>query len=155
MNRPSGQEWAVTPTDGAPTPRFGHTALWTGREMIVFGGWAFNEGPTSTGARFDPVAGRWTAISTKRAPEGRYEHSAVWTGREMIVWGGRDSANTFTTGGRYDPEKDEWTSLTTDGAPKDGYHQAVWTGDSMIIFGSQWSYPYLWTPPSNIYLFQR
>jgi len=154
MNRPSGQEWAVTPIAGAPTARFGHTAVWTGREMIVWGGGSI-EGPTSTGARFDPVAGRWTPISTRRAPEGRFDHSAVWTGREMVVWGGRDSANIFVTGGRYDPEKDEWTSLTTDGAPEGIDYQAVWTGNSMIIFGSQQSYPYRWTPPSNIYLFQR
>jgi hypothetical protein len=31
--------WAATSTTNAPSPRFLHTGVWTGSEMIVWGGW--------------------------------------------------------------------------------------------------------------------
>ena len=35
---PSTNSWAVTSTTNAPATRFYHTAVWTGSEMIVWGG---------------------------------------------------------------------------------------------------------------------
>ena len=69
-----------------PLAVHGHTAVWTGSEMIVWGGlWLrrFN-----SGGRYNPSTDSWTATSTTNAPTARYGHTAVWTGSEMIVWGG-------------------------------------------------------------------
>jgi hypothetical protein len=101
---PDTNSWTETTTTNAPDGRTTHTAVWTGAEMIVWGGQAgldlgyyFN-----TGGRYDPSADSWTATSTVNAPYGRYRHTAVWTGSEMIVWGGILYSNTSTsTGGRY------------------------------------------------------
>ena len=35
---PSTDIWTPTSTTGAPGARYGHTAIWTGSEMIVWGG---------------------------------------------------------------------------------------------------------------------
>ena len=83
---PSGcvDNWAATSTINAPTGRYEHTAVWTGSEMIVWGG----EFPAvNTGGRYNPSTDSWTATSTTNAPSARYDHTAVWTGSEMIVWG--------------------------------------------------------------------
>src|SRR5438552_3162268 len=93
--------WTATSTTSAPAGRYLHTAVWTGSEMIVWGG--FNGSSFfNTGGRYNPGTDSWTATSTTSAPVARYFHTAVWTGSEMIVWGGTDG--TFlNTGGRYNP----------------------------------------------------
>jgi hypothetical protein len=75
--------WTATSTSNAPAARAYHTAVWTGSEMIVWGG---NLSPLNTGGRYDPTTDRWTATSTTNAPDGRSGHTAVWTGTEMIIW---------------------------------------------------------------------
>src|SRR5437588_9802368 len=82
---PSSDTWAATPTTNPPSGRSFHTAVWTGSEMIVWGGGG-QSGELNTGGRLG--AGGWTATSTANAPSARQEHTAVWTESEMIVWGG-------------------------------------------------------------------
>ena len=79
--------WTATSTTNAPDARTGHTAVWTGSEMIVWGG-VNGFGVFNTGGRYNPSTDTWTATSTTNAPEARAGHTAVWTGSEMIVWGG-------------------------------------------------------------------
>jgi hypothetical protein len=92
--------WIATSTTNAPSGRWRHTAVWTGSEMIVWGGFG-SAGLLNTGGRYNPSTDSWTATSTVNAPSVRYLHTAVWTGSEMIVWGGIDQ-NTFdlNTGGK-------------------------------------------------------
>src|SRR4029434_5360534 len=85
---PATDSWPATSTTRAD-PRTGHTAVWTGSEMIVWGGGG-SSGQLDTGARYDPGTDSWPATSTTNAPSGRGGHKAVWTGSEMIVWGGSD-----------------------------------------------------------------
>ncbi len=35
---PTGDVWSSTTLTGAPASRFSHTAIWTGAEMLIFGG---------------------------------------------------------------------------------------------------------------------
>ena len=127
--------WAATTTSGAPVGRNNHTAVWTGTEMIVWGGVANDGTRRSDGGRYNPSLDTWTPTTTSGAPAARYVHTAVWTGTEMIVWGGTGAAN-FNDGGRYSPFTNSWTSTTTTGAPvaRNG-HTAVWTGSEMIVWG--------------------
>ena len=90
---------------GRPDGRVSHTAVWTGSEMIVWGG-EDNANDLSTGGRYNPANDSWMATSTTNAPDARRSHTAVWTGTEMIVWGGSDDANHLNTGGRYNPAND-------------------------------------------------
>ena len=129
--------WTATSTTNTPEARSGHTAVWTGSEMIIWGGGAglmFN-----TGGKYNPSTDSWTATSISNAPSVRVNHTAVWSGTEMIVWGGvDDTIQFFNTGGRYNPVTNSWTATTTTNAP-DGRssHTAVWTGSEMIVWGGQ------------------
>jgi N-acetylneuraminic acid mutarotase len=127
--------WTATSITNAPDPRDSHTAVWTGSEMIVWGGGGSSG--FNTGGRYNPGTDSWTATSTINAPGGRFYHTVVWTGTEMIVWGGTpDASNGLNTGGRYNPSTDTWTATSTTNAPAARYlHTAVWSGTEMIIWG--------------------
>jgi len=143
--------FSPTSTVSAPSNREEHTAIWTGTEMIVWGG--FGDGSYfDTGSRYDPSTDTWTPTSTTGAaairkfhsavwtPTSRNFHSAVWTGTEMIVWGGDTipeiGVGETDTGGIYNPSTDTWTPTTTTGAPSArDKHTAVWTGTEMIVWG--------------------
>jgi hypothetical protein len=132
-------------------PRMQHTAVWTGGEMIVWGGvlGSFSSDPIfDDGGRYDPATDSWQPTTEQGAPAPRAAHTAVWTGAEMIVWGGAAydveqtpnstiySPKDFQDGGRYDPRTDSWRSIDVAGAPLGRYwHHAVWTGTEMIVFG--------------------
>jgi N-acetylneuraminic acid mutarotase len=132
---PNTNSWTATNTYDVPDPRVSHTAVWTGSEMIVWGG-SEGTGEINTGGQYNPSTDSWTATSTTNAPEARVYHTAVWTGGEMIVWGGTDFVNYFNTGGRYNPITDNWTATSTANAPEGrDFHTAVWTGSEMIVWG--------------------
>ena len=131
---PINDVWMPTSTINAPIARRGHTAVWTGSEMIVWGGTP-TIGSLNTGGRYDPVNDVWTATSTNGAPSPRNNHSAIWTGTEMILWGGA-AGNPLNDGGRYNPATDTWQPLTLVNAPLPRQrHTAVWTRQEMIIWG--------------------
>ena len=133
---PSTDSWTATDIASAPAGRYSHTAVWTGIEMIVWGG--FNASPPydlNTGGRYNPSTDSWAATNTINAPVGRDNHTAVWSGAEMIVWGG-SGPGVSNTGGRYNPNSDSWTATSTTGAPAGRpLHTAVWTGTQMIVWG--------------------
>ena len=133
---PLADSWRPTSTANAPSPRFGHTAIWTGSEMIVWGGRNGNV-YWNGGGRYDPIADTWSATRLDAStPPAVYDHTAVWTGVEMIVWGGFDGGTTVDTGGRYDPATDTWQRTTRTAAPRPmSRHTAVWSGSEMILWG--------------------
>src|SRR5438132_1524869 len=134
---PTIDSWTATSTTNAPVGRNGHTAVWTGSEMIVWGGNESGVSTVNSGGRYDPNTNSWSATSTANAPAARIYHSAVWTGSEMIVWGGSDlSANYKNTGARYNPSTDTCTAISTTNAPTARIgHTAIWAGSEMIVCG--------------------
>ena len=128
--------WTATTTVNAPEARETRTAVWTGSEMIIWGGGNSNPGGLNTGGRYNPALDTWTATNTTNAPEGRGSQSTVWTGSELIIWGGFNGTVLLNTGGRYNPITDSWTPTSTTNAPAArAQHSAVWTGSEMIIWG--------------------
>jgi N-acetylneuraminic acid mutarotase len=134
---PTTNSWVATTTNNAPDARFGHAAVWTGTEMIVWGGYDNQHPPPkNTGGRYNPSTDSWVATTINNAPEGAFDHTAVWSGTEMIVWGGYGGLPFLNTGGRYNPNTDSWVATTTNGAPAGrSIHTAVWTGTEMIVWG--------------------
>ena len=108
----SGDTWTATSTTNAPGARQESTAVWTGSEMIVWGGF-FGGLALSTGGRYNPGTDSWTATSTTGVPAGRGLSTSVWTSSEMIIWGGWDDQDFLNTGGRYNPGTDSWTATST------------------------------------------
>ncbi|HEV8700526.1 MAG TPA: hypothetical protein VGV60_04545 [Candidatus Polarisedimenticolia bacterium] len=134
---PVTDTWRPTSTDSAPRARAEHSAVWTGKDMIVWGGTY----GLRTGGLYDPATDTWRATSEVNAPEGRHAHTAIWTGSRMIVWGGESNSipvSGFDTGGIYDPVGDTWQSMSTFNAPTPrDRHTAVWTGEVMIVWGGE------------------
>jgi len=131
--------WAGFPSSTlAPTPRFYHSAVWTGTNMIVVGGFVTGSVLQNNGKSYDPATNTWVDINMTGGPGLRGSHTAIWTGSKMIVWGGRiDASGTPTnTGMSYDPSTNLWTAISTTGAPSARWgHVAVWTGSKMIVWG--------------------
>jgi hypothetical protein len=134
---PATDRW--TPISPAPLrTEGGHTAVWTGSRMLVWGG-NLGESPSGEGASYDPATNRWTRLAPAPiAP--RFGHTAVWTGDRMIVWGGFPGASrgqepTYADGASYDPATDSWAPLAAAPVTGRAEHTAVWTGRSMVVWG--------------------
>jgi len=136
---PATDSWTLTSnSDGTPSARAYHTAIWTGSEMVIWGGRiALSPYEVNTGGRYNPSTDTWTATSTgANVPTGRDFHTAVWTGTEMIVWGGGGTSASWT-GGRYNPSTNSWTPTSTNVSRQGAAHTAVWTGTEMIVWGGE------------------
>jgi N-acetylneuraminic acid mutarotase len=138
--------WTATSTINVPSPRLSQTAVWTGSQMIIWGGgYLFDPQHTGQeflrdGASYDPVANTWRAINPINSPT--IPGPAIWTGNEMIIWGGSSDSPPYfrDTGRRYNPAANVWLPTSTSGnvpVGRDG-HTAVWTGTEMIIWGGYW-----------------
>jgi N-acetylneuraminic acid mutarotase len=137
---PASNTWAAISTSNAPSGRNQHSAIWTGSEMLIWGG---DPGNTfvSDGGRYNPSTDIWQPISTNGAPSPRGQHSAVWTGSEMVIWGGVYNTSANSIGYRddalaYNPTTDSWRPLSTSNAPSGRNGQAtLWTGTEMLVWG--------------------
>jgi hypothetical protein len=130
---PITNTWTPTSTVGAPEGRGEHAAVWTGTEMIIWGGSSDTSGQPGTGGRYNPHTDTWVSVSQAGAPLARHDAYEAWTGTEMIIWGGGPFRND---GARYDPATDEWTPMTNVGAPSGRtFSSAIWTGNLFIVWG--------------------
>src|ERR1700722_12956712 len=86
---------AATIADGrwttiAPFPlevRSQDAVVWTGSQLIVWGGEIAPKVVVGDGAAYAPDTNAWRVLPP--APiSGRVMAAAVWTGQEMIIWGG-------------------------------------------------------------------
>lgn len=120
-----------------------HSAVWTGSEVIVWGGQDNEQRALGTGLRIDPERGTVRALSANGAPEPRFRHFAAWTGKEMVVWGGVRTAESDTDmgepaegGGLYDPERDSWRPISAEQGPGPRLCASVaWTGAELFVWG--------------------
>jgi N-acetylneuraminic acid mutarotase len=136
---PATDSWLPTSLSfTTPEPRHRHTAVWTGTQMIVWGGAenSTNELLMKSGGRYDPVGDAWLRTSElSNTPAARHKHTAVWTGNEMIVWGGSTSGTTSVIGGRYNPNSDSWLPTTSQGPKVRNGPVVLWTGTEMLVWG--------------------
>ena len=128
---PANDSWTPT-SSGAnvPTVRYRHAAIWTGTEMIIWGGL----GGFGSGGRYNPIADSWR--TTSAAPNGTFVPvlgaAVVWTGTEMILWGG---AADRSDGLRYNPVTDVWTPTSTGAnvpSPRGGHGGVDGDGDDRL-----------------------
>lgn len=116
-------------------------AVWSGTEMIVWSGVAYDPVTDSwpyltDGAAFNLANGTWRVIAPGPL-SGRQHPAAVWTGTEMIVWGGFIGEDVRAyDGAAYNPTTDTWRLL-----PEIPYNMTasinlssmVWTGDEAVV----------------------
>jgi len=92
-----------------PEDRSRHTAVWTGDDMVIFGGetspdrYAEKVGAYSLPAS-PQASGSWADVLGEYYPLKVKHHTAVWTGEAMIVWGGQVDRRAFkNTGAMFFP----------------------------------------------------
>ena len=128
--------WMNGATNSAPSPRSAQAAVWTGQQLMIWGGRGMGNAFLASGALYDPAADAWAATSTVSAPSARADHTAVWTGSQMLIWGGRGAAGYLGSGGGLIPGGAIWSTTSTNGAPAGRSGQvAVWTGSQMLVWG--------------------
>jgi hypothetical protein len=134
--RPPDDPYHLDP--GPLEPRGGQTVLWTGGEMLVWGG-ATSDAPATRidGAAFDPDTGVWRPIAEPPL-EGLQPNAAVWTGDVMVVIA-RDATLT------YDPDADSWETIG------EGLlaGQAIWVDDRPFVWNATGVFGFddgTWTP---------
>ena len=129
----AGYRWSALPK--APIAgRTGAATVWTGKEMIVWGGSsrAAHERFWRDGAAYNPRTRQWRKLP--RSPlAARVRTVAVWTGQEMVVWGGVGNRGVVTDGAAYDPRGNSWRRL-----PKPPFRfaysfDAAWTGHEVLF----------------------
>lgn len=125
-------------------PRAGHVGVWTGEEVLIYGGvtGSVSVPPLTTGLGFDPGEGSWRSL--KPSPEGVSSwptRRAVWTGTEMIIAGRtpyEDGEELLLM--QYSPSDDEWrVAPFPEGRRAIG--AMVWTGAEVIVAGGDLHYP--------------
>jgi hypothetical protein len=135
---PNTNLWSTVNTINTLGVRLLYSAIWTGTEMIIWGGRNnILYQNLNTGQKYNPTTNTWTSISTLNCPSARFGHSAVWTGSEMLIYGGTSNDSTLY---RYNPSTNNWSNPITNNsniALDNGLsqHVAFWSGADMIIFG--------------------
>jgi hypothetical protein len=117
-------------------PRDGGVHVWTGSELIVWGGGRPGRPTATNGAAYDPAWDAWRPI--RQAPIGLNLASGMWTGRELVVFGSlldhRNVAETRTSvGAAYDPARGSWRELSRSRLSPQAT-SAVWLEGRMVAW---------------------
>ncbi len=135
---PGSAGWTRLPS--APiAPRSEYAAVWTGKEMIVWGGYSGNTTLYGDGAAYDPATRTWTKIAAGPLA-GQALPVAVWTGKDMLIFGGSGISGASSAGAAYDPATNTWRKLapipgSLGGNLTGSGSYAVWTGKVMVAWG--------------------
>jgi hypothetical protein len=141
---PTSQVWSGIGdgwTELAPPPEILESSVqvWTGRELILWGG---NEGDgrnhSDGGYAFAGDTLTWRPIAPSPL-SARSFSAAVWTGREMLIWGGATGSwpdeQQLGDGAAYDPSSDTWRSMAPAPIGPNAPIVAEWTGREMVVWG--------------------
>lgn len=108
--------------------------VWTGREMIGWGGGCCGDN-LDDGYAYDPVRARWRRLPRAPLP-GMQAPLGVWTGAELVIAGGQDSdtGTRFDVAAAYDPRADRWRRIAPWPEWRTGA-TAVRAGREMLVVG--------------------
>lgn len=133
---PDTNQWRKL-ADSPLSPRAGHVAVWTGTEMIVWGGgyridgFGIGDVPADGGA-YNPAADSWRRIAD--APSEAFGAKAVLTGHYVVV-----GAGTTRAGGNptvilaYDIAADSWLSIPLDLHGMSGVYDIAASGSGVAV----------------------
>ena len=98
-------------------------AVWTGKEMLVWG---------CGFLAFDPLSNRWRRLSDPPARQG----IVGATGREIIGWGGGCCGDADAGGAAYTPATGTWRKLAPSPLTAEQRPTGAWTGRELVLFVS-------------------
>jgi hypothetical protein len=108
---------------GPLDPRIRPITVWTGTEMLVYGGHTQGDARPNVGAGYDPSTQSWRTLAP--APDGDGSSVGVWTDRELVVI---SSLSTLA----YQPELDRWRTVAE--APPGDDWTAVFDGSGVVVW---------------------
>ena len=118
---PAADTWREL-ADPPATPGYcRRDAVWTGKQMLVWGCDLLS---------YDPAANEW-----RRLPDPPTRHGILaWTGHELLGWGGGCCGDVSDDGSAYNPATNTWRKLAP--APVSGQQSPIgaWTGRELVIF---------------------
>jgi hypothetical protein len=151
---PKADRWTPMSRSGAPAGRYAtERSVWTGKELIVWGGLSYATGTTfqpvvelvDDGGVYDLARNTWRPIPSKGAPRGGLAPFA-WTGRELIVISKLDGysmpGQMLFEGARFDPGANAWSpmsppSLALAETLEFANLKVYWLGSVLAVFGTK------------------
>lgn len=128
---------------GSLGPRVGHIAVWTGSQLLVYGGAAGSHQapPLDTGLAYDPVEASWHDLAPSPVRlEWWQSLQGVWAGDQMLV-AGRATDGSGIVVLSYEPGSDTWSTSPTLPSDREAVGGVVWTGTELILAGGDEHYP--------------
>jgi N-acetylneuraminic acid mutarotase len=115
---------------------------WSGRELIVYGGYGpptAEDAPLAIekrGAAYDPAADTWRPLATSPLEPRLLPGFTAGPG-SLLVWGGQafEPERVWRNGALYDADANSWTStpaLATS-TSNNAEPRAVWTGEEFLV----------------------
>jgi hypothetical protein len=120
---PATNAWRRLAAPSTSVREPGYKAVWTGREMLVWG--AFHS------LAFNPQTGQWRSLH-ESLPGG----IVVWTGREAIGWGGGCCGDARSNGAAYNPAARTFRKLPRSPLAPTQQPLGAWTGRELILIVS-------------------
>ncbi|MES2774718.1 MAG: hypothetical protein V4722_11065 [Bacteroidota bacterium] len=156
---PAANSWIPISTTNAPTPRKKHKAVWTGSELVIWGGLDSAGIYKNTGARYHPTTNTWSTMPVPAAFSGRSDFTMTAAGANIVIWGGKysesrtrtftdpcsppntvtltyDSVANLRDGRVYNLAANSWLTMPLLDAPALRHHAAaVWDGYQLVVAG--------------------
>lgn len=123
---PATRTWRRLPSPGPTSSFLDSSAVWTGKEMLVWG--------QGTREAYNPQTNRWRKLpgSPLLAIHDGFG-LVVWTGREMIGWGGGCCGDAFSDGVAYSPATNTWRAVARSPLAGSQHPLGAWTGRELIV----------------------
>jgi N-acetylneuraminic acid mutarotase len=156
---PATRRWRLL-SRGPLTPRPGQAAVWTGTEMVVWGGVDARSYPSADaagdeGAAFNPATNTWRLLPPAPLTSRGYA-IAAWTGAEVMILGGGAAMTTdsrdYSDGALYNPATNTWSHVPAP-APLGGHHIAWLSAAAVannVYAWSEWSETHQVTPNTTV-----
>ncbi|MGH9001675.1 MAG: Kelch repeat-containing protein, partial [Acidimicrobiia bacterium] len=145
---PLVEGWAAV-ANSPLSGRSHHSMVWTGDEMIVWGGFGVasdnRDGELfADGAAYDPETDDWRRLPASPL-EARQGHFAIWTGREVLIWGGpsplvlADSQVPVdhNDGALYDPASKEWRRIPESPLSRRSESAVAYAAGRLLVWGGR------------------
>jgi hypothetical protein len=138
---PVTDEWRSIASPPGP-PRTTETAVWTGDQLVVWGGCDASEpqcddfasGILTDGFSYDPTSDEWRPIAASPLAAGVHPQG-VWTGQDVLIYAGEVSEDEGATAAAYDPSSDSWRTMPNPPLSPRRYATSAWTGNYFVLWG--------------------
>lgn len=144
---PATATWRALPRSPLEA-RTGATGIWTGVQVIVFGGMTANGTSLYDGATYDPLTDEWRVLPVLPVahPASAVGATVAWTGTELLVWmtyefttrltGNSSMTSTGKQAFVWKSGSSTWSQIPP--SPDNVFTygaNAIWTGQKVLLLG--------------------